>query len=202
MAVLRTHAMDALKACIALYVPELQGKICAGPTEAPKTRVWPHLAIYPVRFSYFPNQAHEHKELGASKVVMNVGRHEGLVQLRLGATTHNRRIELEEKVINVFLRTPGRPGVLVTEIAACHDATVAWELDTDEWQNELAFSKQWFSLLTVLVQIPALVTREGVYSIEELRLTLTEDLTTPYDDLPASQQETVKLLEDGSLEPG
>lgn len=202
MAVIRSHAMKLLAECIALYVPELKGKIGAGPCEAPQQRQWPHLNIWPIRFTYHPDQAAWHKDLGPSRAVMNVGRHEGIVQLRLGANTHERRLDLEEKVLSVFLRTPGRPGVLVTPVPDCHDATVAWELDTDEWENELAFSKKWFSILAVLVQIPALVTRDGAYSMEELRLTLTSDLTTPIDDVPASQQETAELLEDGTVTPG
>ena len=199
MSVIRTHALDLLAQCIATYVPELKGKICAGPTEAPKVRQWPHLSIWPVRFKYYPDQAHQHKELGSTRVVMNVGRHEALVQLRLGANTHNQRLALEEKLLNVFLRTPGRPGVLVNFIPNCHDATVAWELDEDEWENELAFSKKWFSIMTVLGQIPALVTRDSVYTIEELRLSLTEDLSTDFTTLPSSAVETVSVEEDGSI---
>lgn len=201
MSVLRVHALQALADAIALAVPELAGRIGAGPCEAPKQRLWPHLNIDPVRFTYHPDQAEEHRAIGTSRVVMNVGRHEGLVQLRLGATTHIRRLELEEKVLSVFLSTAGRPGVLITEVPDYHDAVIAWELGEDEWENELAFDKKWFSIMTVQVQIPALVTRDGVYTIEDLRLTLTDDLETPIADVPATKIETVSIDDDGTITP-
>lgn len=199
MSAIRTHAIRLLRDLIAYYVPELKGKICAGPAESPKMRQWPHLSITPIKFVYYPDQASEHKELGSTRVIMNVGRFEGTVQLRLGAATTDKRADLEEKVLSVFLRTPGHPGILFAEVPAVHDAIVAWELLDDAWQDEMAFEKKWFSILTVTMQLPALVTRDSVYTIDDLRTSLTEDLTTDAADLPASDVETVKIDEAGDL---
>jgi hypothetical protein len=207
MAVLRYEALILLAKCIGDAVPAIRGKICAGPAESPKRLGFPHLSINPIKFKYFPDQAAEPVELGdpdttehaRGKVLLNVGRHEGLIQLRLGAQTARLRAELEEKILAVFLGREGSPGVLVTPIPKCHNATVAWELDGDEWENEKAFDKKWYSIMTVMAQLPALVTRGSVYSIEELRLTLTEDLSTPIESVPAEEQETVQISEDGTI---
>lgn len=199
MAVLRTYALSKFAECLGNRIPELKGKISGGPCEAPKARVWPHLNIWPIRFTYYPDQAAEHVELGATRMLMNVGRHEGTVQLRLGAATHLQRMELEQKVLDVFLGQVGRPGIIVIPVPECHDAIVAWELDDDEWVNELAFANKWFSIMTVRVQIPALVVRESVYELSDLRVSLTEDLETDVADIPASEVDTVSIDEDGVL---
>jgi hypothetical protein len=199
MSVIKTHAIRALRNHITCRVPELVGKVCAGPAESPKLRTFPHLSITPVRFSYWPNQMEVHKHLGAAAALMDVGRFEGLIQLRLGAQTTDRRAYLAEKITNLFLETEGRPGILLTTIEDCHDMTVAWELGDDEWQDEQAFAKKWFSILTVTAQIPALVKKDGVFTIEDLRLSLTEDLTEDFDEIPASEIETVTIDEDGTL---
>lgn len=198
--VIRTHAMDRLICAIEAAVPELAGNICKM-GEPHQARTWPTLQIIPVRFRYFPMQEHEHKGLGRSRAVFDVGRHEGTVQLRLGATTPYQRWELEDALLHLFLSQEHRPGVLVQTIDECHDAVVAWELMDDEWQNEMVFTKEFFSLLTVRAQIPALVYRDSVYTIEELRLSLTEDLHTEYSQLPASRIETVSIDEDGNMTP-
>jgi hypothetical protein len=199
MAILRLKALTQLAECITNLVPSLKGKICAGPAEAPHRLAFPHLAINPVRFQYFPDQAAEVKPLGATQVLLNVGRIEGTVQLRLGARTHVQRATLEEQILEVFLQRPGSPGVLVTKVPQCHDAIVAWELDTHTWANEKAFDKKWYSIMTVAAQLPALVTRGSVHTLEEIRLTLTEDLSTPITQVPADEQETVSVQPDGSI---
>jgi len=209
MAVLRYEALRLLAACISDAVPALRGKICAGPAESPKKLTFPSLSLLPVSFKFMPDQAAEPYQLGDpdttvhvdGKVLLNVGRHEGLIQLRLGAQTARLRAELEEQILAVFLGRPGSPGVLVTAVPQCHNATVAWELDTDEWVNERAFDKKWYSLMTITAQLPALVTRGSVYTIEELRITLTDDLSLPIAQVPADQQETIDVAQDGTITP-
>jgi hypothetical protein len=199
--------LKILAECIEDRVPALRNKICKGPAESPKKLGFPSLAIIPVKFRFFPDQAAEIYQLTGRSVeghppgtvLLNVGRHEGTIQLRLGATTARQRAELEEAVLQVFLERPGSPGVLVTPIPQCHNAIVAWELDTDEWENERAFDKKWYSIMTVAAQLPAFVTRGSVHTIEELRLTLTDDLSSDITSVPADQQETVAIAEDGTL---
>ena len=82
---------------------------------------------------------------------------------------------------------------------SCQNAIVAWELDTDEWEHERAFDKKWYSIMAVAAQLPALVTRGSVHTIEELRLTLTDDLSSDITSVPENQQETVEIADDGTL---
>ena len=202
MSVIRIRILEILACYIQDAIPELRCKVIAGPAEAPQKLQFPHLSITAIRYKFFPDQEELwHEQPTTSCAVLRVGRHEGFVQLRLGATTHRKRAYLEQKLLDLFLVQQGRPGILVTQIPDCFDATVAWELEGDEWENEKAFDKSWFSILTVTVQVPALVTRPGVYSIEELRVGLTEDLDSPVDLIPTSAIEETIVNEDGTMTP-
>lgn len=202
MSVIRIAALQRLADQIQACVPELRGKVCGGAAEAPHTLSFPNLAIFGVRFRYFPDQAALHCESGPSRATMNVGRVEGTVQLRLGAQTSSRRYELEQKLMeNVFWADIERPGVVVFKLPEHHDAVIAFELDTDEWIDEKAFEKKWYSLMTVALQLPALVTKGSIYSLEEVRLALTEDLTTPIVSVPADEIEAVSISESGDITP-
>jgi len=176
--------------------------VCGGAAEAPKQLGFPSLGIFAVRFRYFPDQHALHKSLNSSSAVLNVGRVEGTVQLRLGAQTAQRRYALEQEIMeNVFWADIERPGIVLFTIADCDDAIVAFELDENEWEDEKAFSKKWYSVATVALQLPALVTKGEVYDIDDLRLTLTHDLTTPIVSVPASEKETVSIDENGDITP-
>jgi len=200
MAVIRIEALRRLAALIQTSVPALKGRVCGGRAEAPKRLAFPHLSIFAVRFNYFPDQAELAKTLGNSRAVYNVGRVEGTVQFRLGATSANQRYELEQAIMeNVFWSDIERPGIVVFQVPDCHDAVVAFELDSDEWSDERAFDKKWYSVMTAALQLPALVTKGSVYDMEEIRLTLTEDLSTPIVTVPPSEKETVSIAEDGSV---
>lgn len=201
MSVLRSHALSTFASRMEDEVPELRGRINPGPCEATKMRQWPHLSIWPVSWGFHPDaDGQVHCDLGRTRAVFNVGRFEGTVQLRLGARTHKRRMDLEDKVTQAFLKTPQHPGIIIIDVPDCHDAVVCWELGDADWRNEAAFSKQWFSILAVTVQIPALVTRDGVYTMDDLRVTLTEDVDSEVASIPADEQWTVRVLEDGSIE--
>ena len=202
MSLIRIRALQKLADQIALCVPALKGKICGGAAEAPKRLGFPSLGIYAVRFRYFPDQALLFKETGLSTAVFNVGRVEATVQLRLGAQTAQRRYELEQQIMeNVFWADLSRPGVVLFSVEDCHDAVVAFEADAEEWDDERAFDKKWYSTMTVMAQLPALVRKGGIPTMEEIRLTLTEDLSTPIESIPAGEQETVSIATDGTITP-
>jgi len=137
---------------------------------------------------------------------MNVGRHEATIQLRLAAATLAERYALEEKLVDLFLRSPMRPGVLLTTVTAAAeygDFLAAWEFDEDEWNDEKAFDSQFWAVATLTGVIPALVTRVGTYELKELRLGLTGDFKTAYtaasfDTSPATV-EVVRINQDGTL---
>ncbi len=200
MAILRIRALEVLGAVIERLCPRLEDKVCAGPAEHPKRSKLPSLSIVPVSWNFLPDQDGEifMEDEDSPTAVFRVGRHEALLQLRIGARSARERYTLEHAVSQIFVSQRRRPGILVVNVTACHNATVAYELERTEWNGE-AFSKEWYSVVTVNCIIPALVERGGQYTIQDLRSCLTEDLTTPFDQLPASALECVQINEDGSI---
>jgi hypothetical protein len=93
----------------------------------------------------------------------------------------------------------------LTSVTACPqlgDIVAAWELGDTDWDEEMAFSSQFWSVLTLDATIPALAIREGVYTINELRFGLTAEFSTPntseaFDRLP----HVVRINEDGTVTP-
>lgn len=199
MAVIRTEALQRFADRIAACVPELTGRICGGAAEAPHQLAFPNLAIIAVRWRFLPDQVEEFKQLNSSTAIFEVGEMEATVQMRLGAQNYARRAELEQAIMEkVFWADLEHPGVVAFPLEACHDALVAFELGDDEWEDEKAFDKKWYSILTVDAFLPALVTQKA-YTIEEVRLVLTEDLTTPIVTVPFSGKETISIDEDGNM---
>lgn len=219
MSVIKIEALKRLEEVISCNIKDLKGKICAGPANRNHRLSFPHLALVPERFSFFPDQRSsrdpvtgEDRDIGAKDTIYNVGRWEGTIKLTLGAKTAFRRYELEWLLEKLFLDgTSGtlpsrpdayadlRPGVLLVDIPNCHNARVAFELEDDTWENEKVFSNEWYSVMRITAQIPALVPFK-VDTIETLELVLTEDLetvATPTSLPPDS--ETVVINEDGTI---
>lgn len=196
---IRMRAVEALAATIASLIPELEDQICAGPSGPEHKMAFPHLVILPVRYTFQPNQEEHWQDVGSEGAVFRIGAYEGLYQLRLGAKTSRQRAELEEKLSQVFYRTEGHPGVLLIQVADYWGAQVAYEINESEWENELAFDREWYSIITVDVTAPVLVERGGVYTIEEIRLSLAEDMETSFDALPAGAVESVSIDENGTI---
>ena len=75
--------------------------------------------------------------------------------------------------------------------------------DTDEWRDDLAFDSEFYSLIRAVGTIPALVTRRGAYTIEQLQLGL--HLTPTPGTLPATfappEVEVVLINTDGTISP-
>lgn len=199
MAVIRLRALECLGATIARLCPELNGNICVGQAEHPKKQQLPHLSIIPARWDFFPDQDGDiHAEIGETVAVFNVGQHVATVQLRVGARNSRVRAKLEHGISQIFVMQEHRPGVLLINLADCHDALVAFELDSTEWENDLAFDKEFYSIIVVETHIPALVERGGVYTIDEIRSCLTEDMNA-YAEIPASAIDCVAIDENGNI---
>ena len=200
MSVIRLRVLEVLRDCVARLVPELEGHICAGHAEANHKLEWPNLSLVPVSWRFHPDQDGEvYTDLGPGRAVYVVGRHEALIQMRLGARTMRERARLEHLVTQVFVSQHLRPGVLVVRIRDCQQAVVAYEFDDTEWKDEAAFEREWYSIIEVVAQVPALVERGGYYTIEEIRSTFTQDLSTPAASLPAESLSTVRIDENGII---
>ena len=211
MSVIKIKALQRLADVIGCAIKELKGSICAGPSTNNHQLSFPSLSIVPERFSFLPNQPTEYNYVTQQArcpspvtVVMDVGRWEGEIVLRLGAKTPFKRYELEHKIEQIFLgdvtgASPDtlaryRPGILLVDVPECDEARVAFELRNDTWRDEKVFSNKWFSEMRILAQIPALVPWRPIYTIDQLQLSLTEDLETIN---PAS--ETIEIASDGSI---
>jgi len=202
--IVRLEALRQLEALILCRIPELKGRICVGQATSPHELEFPSLTLLPRKFVYHPDQADESFSPGPGCVVFNVGRHEGELHLRLGATSLYQRARLEQLLIDLFLETPLHPGVLFSQVTACENLgpfTAAWEFEDDEWRDEGAFDAQFYSQITLAAIIPALVTRRGVYDITKLQLGL--DFSTEGDPpaITDPQVELVTINQDGTLGP-
>lgn len=212
MAVIRYEALTALQTAIAAAVPELVGadKIVIAWAPPEKTACMPALAIIPTRWKYLPDQECEHfMDPLTTSVVYDVGRHEATIQLRLVAATPGERMTIEQKLIDLFLSQEGRPGILVTTISAVttpeiRDWFCSWELEGDEWRSEKAFTNQLWSVCEITATLPALVTRAGVYTIDDLRLGITADFATTFNSATFDTSEgieRVQVNQDGTYSP-
>lgn len=203
MAVLRLEAFKLLAATIAAAVPGLE--LVLFQRQGGKKECTPNLAVTPVgKFRYEPDQEQEYFVPNASHVVLNVGRHEGAVQLRLAAASPTELAETQQQILDLFLGTEGHPGVLLTPVTACEalgKVLAAWELEDDEWDFGKAFDNRFESVILLTGLIPALVTRPGVYAIEHLQLGLTGDFATPFTPSTFTGLDVVEVQQDGSFVP-
>lgn len=196
MAVIRINALQRFADLIASCVPELAGSICGGAASGSHKLAFPSLAITATNFKFYPDQAVLHRSTGASTGVFNVGRVQGIVQLRLGAQSSEQRYALGQQIMEkIFWSDIERPGIVVLTIPECHDGVVAFELDGDTWEDEKAFDRKWYSVITATLQLPALVGKGGVHDMQEIRVTLAEDLSTPFGaGIPVTKLETTVIV--------
>lgn len=206
MAVLKIAGRSALAAMIACEIPALAGAICEGQAGPSHELEFPSLQITIERSRYLPDQEDVHFSPSANTVVLNVGRHVQEIKLKLGSSSDFQRAELEQKIIDLFLVTEGHPGVLFTQLTDCEDLgpfVAAWELEDEDWQDEKAFDRQYYSELTITGILPALVTRRGVYDMNQILLGVdigvSADPTLEPSDFPT--YEVVTINEDGAIYP-
>lgn len=204
MAIVRLECMRALREAIVAAVPKLEGKILVGQGSPNQDSPWPHLCIDAGRLRYEPDQAAEGFEPSADTLVVNVGRFEGPLLLKLGAKTLGERYQLEQELLDLFLGQELRPGVLVTPVLTCPELgefVAAWMLDDAEWQDELAFDRVFMSQVTVTATIPALVTRHSTFRLTDLRLGLADLGVTATPATFGTVADVVRVNDDGTITP-
>ena len=206
MAIVRIEALAALRTALECHVPDLRDRICVGQAPDGKEQGFPHLSILPhpgERWRFYPDQETEVRRIAPGLVLVNVGRWEGVIQLRIGAATAAERNRLEAQVIDAFLATEGHPGIILTRVTSCEllgEWLAAWALAEDSWDDEKAFDRELYSTIEVDGTIPALTTRKG-YTIRQLKLGLT-DMTTPALAAIAGEgAEVVAIQPDGRIVP-
>lgn len=186
MGCVKLESMMALAAFIECAVPELRDRVCVGQAEAGHELELPSLAIIaPSRWRYSPEQADDVHSPDSARAVFDTGRHLATIQLRLGAATTGERYELEAKVLALFLGGGAvddvngelHPGVLRTPVTTLPEYgtwMACWELDDEEWDDEKAFDQEFYSVIVVEGVVPALVIKQGVYPLRELRTSVTD----------------------------
>ena len=208
-AVVRLEALTGLGAYIEAAIPELRGhiEIVQVPPEQPMT--FPSLAIVGSRFRYSNSQEDEARDEDevaiqpdGTSLVVNLGAWETTVQLRLACATIADRFALQESLTELFLQREGAPGVLCTTVTACPalgNILATWTLNDSEWEDDKAFSSQHWAVLDIDGTIPVLVTRRGIYSLDDLRLGMSHDFTLPRTSAAFDTIPVVKINEDGSV---
>ena len=205
MSIVRLEALRFLAAQIEAGVPELVGKTRVVQVPPEQQVSFPELVVIGSKFRRVNEQESEFSKPTDSTLCVCVAHWDVTVQLRLAHATKGGRDELAEKVSQLFDQREGAPGVLVSPVVACADVGpfyAAWDLDDDGWDDEMAFSNQFWATTTLTGWIPALVIRQGVYNLDRIEVGLTRDFTIPatsasFDTIPG----LVDVHEDGTITP-
>lgn len=210
MSVVRIEALRALAALLQTAIPELSGHVCTGTPPSSEFEHVPNLAIMPSKWTYDPEQEDERATLPGNRVVYRVGEHNCACVLSLVTGTVGERWTLEAKILDLFLRAKHpltghrQPGVIVLSINSLPELArwvASFELESDEWNDQLALDRRYESRIVINAHIPALVVDSPVYTIEQLILGVTEDMSTTFTPATAIPPavELVVINQDGSI---
>lgn len=212
MSVVRIEALRALAALIGAAIPELDGHVCTGIAPSSEHEHVPNVSIMPTRWTFDPDGIAEHASLPGNVLVWNVGEHSCTMVISIVASSPAQRWDLEAKILDLFLssRHPltdfPRPGVIVIPVTSCPELAqwlAAFELETDEWFDGAALDRRYESRIVCNGVIPALTIQRPVYTINQLVLGVTQDMTTtltPATTIPPVV-DLVSINEDGTITP-
>jgi hypothetical protein len=202
-AVVKLEALEALRGHIEKMIPELRNHVEVVQTPPDIELTYSSLAIVAPKFRYYPRQEMEHSHPTKTTLVADVGVWSGTVQLRLGCATPAERFELEDALEQLFLQREGAPGVLVLPVSTCPllgEFYSSWVMDEGDWNDEMAFSSQHWGVLEIDASLPVLVTRAGVYDIDQLLLGLDTTRVPPVSVADFDQRlPVVQVNEDGTF---
>ncbi len=199
MSFLRLRSAQVFAEIVEQACPELKGNVCAGPATAEHKRKFPSLAIIPINFKISLDQEDEWKDVGDNRVVLFMGRYDALFQLQVGGRSPEERAKVADDITALFFQREGSPGLIMAEVADCHDALVGYELDDESWRDEAGFSDKWFSIQTMNVVTPILIERGAVYTMDEIRICIRADVTASFESLSTLTPECVAVDEDGCV---
>ena len=210
-AVVRLEALKTLGAIIEAAIPELRDHVEIVQVPPEQKLTFPSLAIVGTKFRYVPFQEDVAVDADGAAVkpdestlVVSLGCWETTVQLRLACATLADRYALQESLFELWMQREGAPGVLCTTVTACPalgSILAAWTLDDSDWTDDMAFSSQHWAVLEVSGVIPVLVTRRGVYTVDELLLGLTRDFSIPVTAAGFKTMPVVEINADGTVTP-
>lgn len=199
-------ALRALGELIQSQVPELQELLCDEQADPGHHLMLPSLAIIPIRWVYNPCNAEEGHEPSPDTLVMDVGWHEGPVQLILTCETAGQRAELEQKIVNMFLGEELSPGVRVVTVDTIPELGTfyaSFDYDEDAWEEGDKFEGRSQSIMRLTGSVPALTTRQDAHPMNTVQtgvLESADDVEIEDNEFP-SGTEVVEVAEDGSITP-
>ncbi len=156
-------------------------------------------------FEFEPFDADEVDTGQPDKMTVHVGDFVGQVMIEVISRTRAERLAIGDLILNEFLKTQGKSGVLVLQLSGlvvggvtlAVDVPIAFRLDSTAWEEEMVFDRKRSQTLTVGVEIPALVTWLETYDITSLVVAFTGDLTSEVPDLTYTE---VQVTDAGDLE--
>jgi len=211
VSVVRVCALESLRDALVEAIPALDGHVCIGQPDSNHSAGWPNVTLLAMKWAWVPFQEAEvgSPEGVPSTVVYSVGEHEAPVQIRVEAATPLERDTLAGQIVDVFIGAQTedgypRPGILMTDVTDCGVLPwrAAWELENDELVYMPIMDRHYEAVIELTGIIPALVTRLGVYTIDELRLGLSSlTVSVDADTFTPPNVEVVSIAEDGTISP-
>jgi hypothetical protein len=183
--------------------------VSAGPDQT--SVVCPSVKVLPESMTFEPAQSDEVYENATDdgKVIVDVGSFTGLFTLQLFAASPSEREKYEQAILDLFLKTlwaPGTiyvttPNLIVNGYSSLYQAELKARLDSEDWNEELAFEAKRYSFLEIYIDYPALTTYDAA-NIVSLQLALTDmdTVVVTVADVPASDR--IEVQDDGSVKRG
>lgn len=198
---LKRAAAKALAAHLEAAIPALAGKVHTVSAEPEEYAAYPSLYILPGKMTPELLGEEEVDDSAEDTLLVEIGDWTGTWELRIPGKTPLEREELEQQVLDAFFAREGAGALIEVSIQRVvaggvttqHTATASFGIDASEWSEEFSFSKKRFSFLDVSAEIPILVLRTNIPTINELIL--------GESDLDGSNLEEVEVLDDGDDQP-
>lgn len=203
MSLVKHKALETLADQLRTLLDGEVHQVEAQDAEATKEACWPNVVVRATGVWEFIPFDEDEIDTTSTTQTVQVGDLSGRVEILLSAKTKKERARLGDRILGGFFAVSGKPGVMVLQMTELEvsgltlpgPVPVAFVLGDDTWQEEMVFDRIRQHVLEVDVDLPALVTRAGVYDINQLVSAFTEDLTS---DDPTVEQ--VEITDTGTLE--
>jgi hypothetical protein len=157
---------------------------------------YPSLAVVSRAFTFMPWQAVERNlpytdpDYSATDSLYEVGGFEGELELRLYARSAPEREDWTQRLVNLFMKDEGRPGIVIlfTPDVVIEDrntlfaAPCSFILEDEEWRDEAVFTDKRYTYATIQAAFPALISKPAA-NIETLYLAWSDNLAATVGDV-------------------
>jgi hypothetical protein len=210
---IKQAAMQVLAATIGGYlatVPDgapLAGRIFVEPAEQGDAAAFPSLRLLPGRFRFERHQDSVEEQLTPQLQLVKCGELVGTMMLRVSETHVVPRERLEQIVRSAFFQeeeVQGRilgtlPPLTLGGVMTTSEATIAFDLDTEDWDDERVFAERLYADLAVEATFPVLVVRSGEQLTDLVVLVQAAIGADLSQDIPDALSREIQVLEDGTV---